>query len=94
MRSVSQQPWQSCAKMSNNKSVAQVASSSIPSLVLDEVEEWEFDYYVVVKETSSSYKVYQLLIDKWTCAVMPEPGPNMAWSQKYGRTYPKGWVGA
>ena len=61
-------------------------SSGISSLALDEIEEWEFNYYVVVKEAApSTYKAYQLIIDKWTGAVMPEPGPNMAWNQKYGR---------
>ena len=55
-------------------------------LALDEIEEWEYNYYVVVKEASPSpYKAYQLIIDKWMGFVMPEPGPNMMWNQKYGR---------
>lgn len=63
-----------------------LAALSIRSLQLDEVEEWEFNYYVVVKESlPSQYKAFQLLIDKWTGAVMPEPGPNMMWNLKYGR---------
>lgn len=54
------------------------------ALALDELEEWEFNYYVVVKEAApSQYKAFQLIIDKWTGFVMPEPGPNMMWSQKY-----------
>ena len=54
-------------------------------LALDEVEEWEFNYYVVVKEAApSQYKAFQLIIDKWTGIVMPEPGPSMMWNQKYG----------
>lgn len=54
------------------------------ALGLDEVEEWEFNFYVVVKEQSpSTYKAFQLIIDKWTGAVLPEPGPNMMWNQKY-----------
>lgn len=56
------------------------------ALALDEVEEWEFNYYVVVKESAPSrYKAFQLIIDKWTGSVMPEPGPSMMWNQKYGR---------
>lgn len=55
------------------------------ALALDEVEEWEFNYYVVVKEAApSQYKAFQLIIDKWTGFVMPEPGPSMMWNQKYG----------
>ncbi len=58
---------------------------SSAGLALDEIEEWEYNYYVVVKEAPPSpYKAYQLLIDKWTGFVMPEPGPNMMWNQKYG----------
>jgi hypothetical protein len=55
------------------------------ALALDEVEDWEFNYYVVVKEASpSQYKAFQLIIDKWSGQIMPEPGPNMMWNQKYG----------
>jgi hypothetical protein len=54
------------------------------NLALDEIEEWEYNYYVVVKEASpSQYKAYQLVIDKWTGYVMPEPGPNLMWNWKY-----------
>jgi hypothetical protein len=60
-------------------------SLGIGALALDEVEEWEFNYYVVVKEAEPSpYKAFQLIIDKWTGSVMPEPGPNMMWNRKYG----------
>ncbi len=53
------------------------------NLALDEVEEWEYNFYVVVEERSTSNKAFQLTIDKWTGAVMPEPGPNMMWNAKY-----------
>lgn len=34
------------------------------ALALEEVEEWEFNYYVVVKEAApSQYKAFQLIID-------------------------------
>ena len=56
------------------------------TLALDEVEEWEFNYYVVVKEAApSQYKAFQLIIDRWTGSVIPEMGPGMMWNQKYGR---------
>ena len=55
-------------------------------LALDEVEEWDYNFYVVVKEVSPSlHKAYQLIIDKWSGTVMPEPGPNMMWNLKYGK---------
>src|SRR6185369_16438679 len=59
-------------------------TQSPAGLALDEIEEWQFNYYVVVKEsTPPEYKAYQLLIDKWTGAVVPEPGPNVMWNRKY-----------
>ena len=54
------------------------------SIALDEIEEWEYNYYVVVKEISpSNYKAFQLVIDKWSGSVQYEPGPNMMWNTKY-----------
>lgn len=54
------------------------------SLALDEIEEWEYNYYIIVKEASpSKYKAYQLVIDKWTGFVQFEPGANMMWNTKY-----------
>ncbi len=53
------------------------------NLALDEIEEYEYNFYVVVKETDSNNKAFQLIIDKWTGLVMPEPGPNMMWNTKY-----------
>ena len=60
------------------------------ALALDEVEEWEFNYYVVVKEAApSQYKAFQLIIDKWSGFILPEPGPNMMWNQKYSDSRPQ-----
>lgn len=64
------------------------------NLALDEIEEWEFNYYVIVKEASpSNYKAFQLVIDKWTGYVMPEPGANMLWNIKYGGMMTGGRMG-
>jgi hypothetical protein len=60
-----------------------VAARKETNLALDEIEEWEYSFYVVVKETDSSNKAFQLVVDKWTGGVMPEPGPNMMWNAKY-----------
>ena len=72
--------------MDDAQAIAQryVGSFSGSGLVLDEIEEWEFNFYVVVKESAPpQYKAFQLLIDKWTGVVVPEPGPNMMWNRKY-----------
>ncbi len=53
-------------------------------LAPDRVEEWEFNFLVIIKEAASQYKAFELLIDKWTGSVSPGMGPGMAWNQKYG----------
>jgi hypothetical protein len=55
-----------------------------PDLKLSEV--WEFDnqFYAEVKERSTGVGAFELLLNKWTGAVVPEPGPNMMWNTKYG----------
>ena len=47
----------------------------------------EFDnqFYADVKEKSTGIFAFQLLVNKWTGAVVSEPGPNMMWNTRYGR---------
>lgn len=62
-----------------------LSNLKISGLEMDEIEEWEYNFYVVVKETTPpQHKAFQLVIDKWNGSIMPEPGPNMMWNQKYG----------
>lgn len=53
-------------------------------LALEEVMEFERDYYAIVKEKSTGSGAFELLANKQTGAVFPEPGPNMMWNTKYG----------
>jgi hypothetical protein len=55
-----------------------------PDLKLAEV--WEFDnqFYAEVREKSTGIGAFELLVNKWTGAIVPEPGPNMMWNTKYG----------
>jgi len=52
-------------------------------LKLDEVEEYAWNFYVVVKEKSADTGAFQLVVDKSSGAVYPEMGPNMMWNTKY-----------
>jgi hypothetical protein len=52
-------------------------------LQLDEVEEYAWNFYGVVKEKSTGTGAFQFIIDKYTGAVYPEMGPNMMWNLKY-----------
>jgi hypothetical protein len=50
----------------------------------DEVMEFSNHFYAIVQEKSTGIGAFEVLVDKVTGAVSPEPGPNMMWNQKYG----------
>ena len=53
-------------------------------LALDEVMEFERNYYAIVQERSTGRGAFELLASKTTGAIFPEPGPNMMWNTTYG----------
>jgi hypothetical protein len=64
-------------------------------LALDEVMQFQRNYYAIVKEKSSGSGAFELLADPRTGAVFPEMGPNMMWNTKYSpmATYGGGMMG-
>lgn len=61
-----------------------LATLGNPDLVLAEVMEFAYNFYAEVRERSAGIGAFELLADKYTGAVYPEPGPNMMWNTKYG----------
>lgn len=55
-----------------------------PNLQLGEVMEFGANYYAQAVERDTGVHAFELLIDKYSGAVFPEMGPNMAWNTKYG----------
>ena len=55
-----------------------------PDLALAEVMEFSNNFYAEVEEESTGIHAFELLIDRYTGAVYPEPGPNMMWNTRYG----------
>jgi hypothetical protein len=53
-------------------------------LEIHEVMEFDNQFYADVKEKNTGIFAFQLLVNKWTGAIVPEPGPNMMWNAKYG----------
>ena len=53
-------------------------------LEVTEVMEFERNYYAIVAEEDTGVGAMELLVDKETGAVGPEPGPNMMWNAEYG----------
>ena len=53
-------------------------------LHVTEVMEFERNYYAIVAEQDTGIGAMELLVDRSSGAVGPEPGPNMMWNAKYG----------
>jgi len=53
-------------------------------LVVDEVMEFQNNYYAIVKEKSTGIGAFEVLVNRTTGQVFPEMGPNMMWNTKYG----------
>jgi hypothetical protein len=66
-----------------------VASLNNPDLQVKQVEEYTNNFYVLVAEKSTGNGAFELLINKATGIVTPEPGPNMMWNTQY--TFGAGW---
>jgi hypothetical protein len=61
-----------------------VRSYGNPNLEVAEVMEFANNYYAEVREKDTGIGAMELLIDKPSGQVYPEPGPNMMWNAKYG----------
>jgi hypothetical protein len=46
--------------------------------------EFEENFYAEVEEESTGIHAFELLVNRYTAAVYPEPGPNMMWNTEYG----------
>ena len=60
------------------------AERSRRSLEVAEVMEFSTHFYAIVQEISTGIGAFEVLVDRVTGAVYPEPGPNMMWNLKYG----------
>jgi hypothetical protein len=61
-----------------------VAHLGYTGLEVTEVMEFERNYYAIVAEQDTGIGAMELLVDKDSGVVSPEPGPNMMWNAKYG----------
>jgi hypothetical protein len=61
-----------------------LASLNNPDLAVGDVEEYLLNFYVQYYEKSTGIGAFEMLIDKYTGNIYPEPGPNMMWNTKYG----------
>ncbi|MGD2144044.1 MAG: hypothetical protein PVF54_06155 [Anaerolineae bacterium] len=64
------------------------------NLEVEEVMEFEGNFYAIVQESDTGTGAMELLIDKVTGAVGPEMGPNMMWNARYGMHRSSGTMGS
>jgi len=60
------------------------SASRPPEIAVEEVMEFEDNYYVLYVEKATGIGAFEMLIDKTTGRIFPEYGPNMMWNTKYG----------
>ncbi len=53
-------------------------------LALAEVMAFDNNFYALVTEKSTGAGAFELLVNRYTGYVTPEPGPNMMWNTQYG----------
>jgi hypothetical protein len=61
-----------------------IAATGNSNLALDEVMQFQWNYYAIVKDTTTGNGAFELLANPQTGAVFPEMGPNMMWNTQYG----------
>ena len=55
-------------------------------LTVAEIMEFNNNFYVAVKETTTGLGAFELLVDPYSGAVIPEIGPNKKWNARYCHT--------
>ena len=63
------------------------------TLTVDEVIEFQNNFYASIKEKDSGIGAFELLINRYSGAVSPELGPNMMWNTAYGMMARGGMMG-
>ena len=54
-----------------------------PGVSIGDFMQFSLNYYVELKDDAGS-SIAEILVDRYTGAVSPEPGPNMMWNTRYG----------
>jgi hypothetical protein len=70
-----------------------IDATDISYLALDEVMQFQANYYAIVKDTSTGEGAFELLANPQTGAVLAEMGPNMMWNTQYGHMAAFGLMG-
>ncbi|MFH0848353.1 MAG: hypothetical protein V1857_02470 [archaeon] len=63
-------------------------------IAIDEIMEFQYNFYVIYYEKSTEIRAFEMLIDPYTSRVFAEYGPNMMWNTKYGMMSGMGGMGS
>ena len=61
-----------------------IARSGNKNLALDEILEFQRNFYAIVRDQGTGQGAFEVLVNKVTGAVFPEYGPAMMWNTEYG----------
>ena len=70
-----------------------LTSFANPDLAIDEIMEFQNNFYVIYYEKSTGVRAFEMLIDPYTGRIFPEYGPNMMWNTRYGMMNGMGGMG-
>jgi hypothetical protein len=68
-----------------------LASRGDPNLKIDEIMEFQYNFYVEIVEKDTGIGAFEVLVDPYNSSLSPEPGPNMMWNTKYGMMFGVMW---
>jgi hypothetical protein len=63
------------------------------NFALDDVMQFQWNYYAIVRDTSTAQGAFELLANPQSGVVFPEMGPNMMWNTEYGHMAGSGMMG-
>lgn len=66
------------------KSLENFSSQYGSNIQVEDVMIFSGNYYAVLKDTNSSQDIAEVLVDRYSGSVYPEPGPNMMWNTRFG----------
>ena len=70
-----------------------LTSTGNPNLAIDEIMEFQDNFYVLYYEKNTGVRAFEMLIDPYSGRIFSEYGPNMMWNTKYGMVNGMGGMG-
>ncbi len=55
-----------------------------PNIKIEDFMAFSSNYYAVLNNTTSGQSIAEILVDRYSGATYPEPGPNMMWNTRFG----------